>query len=87
MKNSIITSMISLILEVLDMMKEEGYFKIGIDGTGRDSELKEFYRYDNVLESLEKGRLTEYIRKEIEYRIDNVEEYKKYKGILLLQYL
>ena len=87
MKNSIINSMISLILEVLDMMKEEGYFKIGINGTGRDAELKEFYRYDNVLESLEKGHLTYSIRKEIEYRMDNMEEYKKYKGILLLQYL
>lgn len=87
MKNSIITSMISLILEVLDMMKEEGYFKTGISETGRDAELKEFYRYDNVLESLEKGHLTDSIRKEIEYRMDNIEQYKKYKGILLLQYL
>ena len=58
-----------------------------IDGTGRDAELKEFYRYDNVLESLEKGRLTYSIRKEIEYRMNNIEEYKKYKGILLLKYL
>lgn len=87
MKNSVITSMIELILEVLDMMKEEGYFRIGISGSGRDAELKEFYRYDNVLESLEKGHLTDSIRKEIEYRMDNIEEYKKYKGILLLKYL
>lgn len=87
MKNSIITSMIALILEVLDMMKEEGYFKIGINETGRDAELKEFYRYDNVLESLEKGHLTDSVRKEIEYRMEHVETYKKYNGILLLQYL
>ena len=77
MKNSIITSMIALILEVLDMMKEEGYFKIGINETGRDAELKEFYRYDNVLESLEKGHLTDSVRKEIEYRMEHVETYKK----------
>lgn len=87
MKQKVISCMTSIVLEVIDKIRAEGYFKIGIDGTGYEEEKRESNRYIRVLDSLIDGHLLDIIRKEIEYRIDNVDEYKKYKGILLLKYL
>ena len=87
MKQSVIECMMSVSLEVIDKIRKEGYFKVGISETGDEAEKREADRYIRVLDSLVDGHLLDIIRKEIEYRMDNVEEYKKYKGILLLQYL
>ena len=87
MKQSVISCMTSVILEVIDKIRAEGYFKIGIEEIGDEAEKIEVNRYIKVLDSLIDGHLWDPIRKEIEYRINNIEEYKKYKGILLLQYL
>lgn len=87
MKQSVISCMTSVVLEVIDKIRAEGYFKVGISETGDEAEKREADRYIRVLDSLVDGHLLDIIRKEIEYRMNNVEEYKKYKGILLLKYL
>lgn len=87
MKQSVISCMTSVVLEVIDKIRAEGYFKVGISETGDEAEKREADRYIRVLDSLVDGHLLDIIRKEIEYRMDNIEEYKKYKGILLLKYL
>ena len=87
MKQSVIECMMSVSLEVIDKIRKEGYFKVGISETGDEAEKREADRYIRVLDSLVDGHLLDIIRKEIEYRMDNIEEYKKYKGILLLKYL
>ena len=87
MKQSVISYMMSLALEIVDKMREEGYFKVGIEEIGYEGEKIEANRYINVLDSLIDGHLWDPIRKEIEYRIDNIEEYKKYNGVLILKYL
>ncbi|MDO4963002.1 MAG: replicative helicase loader/inhibitor [bacterium] len=73
------------IFKIVNIMKDNGYFRQGVYGTREEVDKKEFEAYDAVLESLEKKNVHKYMQQEIIAYIKNNIEMEEFRHLYLFE--